>query len=87
MKIKCPWYDEKDELGEKCFKYCRNEKELLNHIVNYPHHGIAKKFARQYFKIHEKIEEMHDKINERPQYSEDTFRFAWARNELKSLLD
>ena len=57
MKIKCPWFDG-DEDGSKCEKYCRNEKELLNHIINYPHSGIAKKLAHQTFKIHERIESL-----------------------------
>jgi hypothetical protein len=83
MKIKCPWFDEPDEMGEKCYKYCRNEKELFNHIVNYPHSGIAKKFAKQTVKIHERLEEL-EKAESK---THGLARVSGEIEELKSLLE
>jgi len=87
MKIKCPWFDG-DEDGSKCEKYCRNEKELLNHIINYPHSGIAKKLAHQTFKIHERIE-LVEKLQEqrKQEFNEIDFTNDQIIKELKSLLE
>lgn len=39
--MKCPW---------NCGFECKTVKQLHNHIINYPHSGIAMKLAEMVFK-------------------------------------
>lgn len=98
MKIKCPWFGEVEEenIDESnrthiCREYFKTERELYLHIISYPHHNIAKKFARQTFKIHEKIEELDKsiKFNNEAKYYNPVIndRFEQVKQELKSLLE
>jgi hypothetical protein len=59
----------------------------LSYDDGWDYTDLSMDYAKLIFKIHEKIEEFHDEMNKRPLDSEDAFRFAWARNVVKSLLE